>query len=93
MEASIEEVLRCIHADDPASANTVVEDWSPEDLADLIVHMPLTHARTFLDWLPKQKASRVLADMHWNYRAALSRTKSEGELTELLGGDASRSGT
>ncbi len=85
MEASIEEVLRCIHADDPASANTVVEDWSPEDLADLIVHMPLTHARTFLDWLPKQKASRVLADMHWNYRAALSRTKSEGELSELLG--------
>ena len=85
VEASIEEVLRCIHADDPASANKEVENWSPEDLADLIVHMPLTHARTFLDWLPKKKASRVLADMHWNYRAALSETKSEGQLTELLG--------
>lgn len=85
VEAAIEEVLQCIHADDPASANKAVEGWTPEDLADLIVHLPLSHARTFIDWLPKQKASRVLADMHWNYRAALSQTKSEGQLTELLG--------
>jgi ribonuclease Z len=64
VETAVEEVLRCVRADDPASANQAVDDWSPEDLADLIVHMPLNHARTFLDWLPKQKASRVLADMH-----------------------------
>jgi Mg/Co/Ni transporter MgtE len=67
-----------------ASANKAVDDWSPEDLADLIVHMPLDHARTFLDWLPKQKASRVLADMHRDNRAALSRRESEGHLSELL---------
>ena len=85
VETAVEEVLRCVRADDPASANQAVDDWSPEDLADLIVHMPLNHARTFLDWLPKQKASRVLADMHRDNRAALSRTESEGHLSELLG--------
>ncbi|MDH3587616.1 MAG: CBS domain-containing protein, partial [Gammaproteobacteria bacterium] len=73
-----------MRADDPASANKAVDDWSPEDLADLIVHMPLDHARTFLDWLPKQKASRVLADMHRDNRASLSRKESEGHLSELL---------
>jgi magnesium transporter len=85
VEASIEEVLKCIRADDPAGANKAVDGWSAEDLADLMVHMPLHYARTFLEWLPKQKASRVLADMHWNYRAALSRTESASHLTELLG--------
>lgn len=85
VEASIEEVLKCIRADDPAGANNAVDGWSAEDLADLMVHMPLHYARTFLEWLPKQKASRVLADMHWNYRAALSRTESASHLTELLG--------
>jgi len=84
VETAVEEVLRCVRADDPASANKAVDDWSPEDLADLIVHMPLDHARTFLDWLPKQKASRVLADMHRDNRAALSRRESEGHLSELL---------
>ncbi|UCC13418.1 MAG: magnesium transporter [Gammaproteobacteria bacterium] len=85
VEASIEEVLKCIRADDPAGANNAVDGWSAEDLADLMVHMPLHYARTFLEWLPKQKASRVLADMHWNYRAALSRTESASHLTQWLG--------
>ena len=84
VETAVEEVLRCVRADDPANANKAVDDWSAEDLADLIVHMPLDYARTFLDWLPKQKASRVLADMHRDNRAALSRTESEGHLRELL---------
>ena len=83
-EAAIEQVLQSIDVDDPASANKAVENWSPEDLADLIIHMPLHLARTFLDWLPRKKASRVLADMHWNNRATLSRSESERQLGELF---------
>ncbi|MEJ2159585.1 MAG: magnesium transporter [Chromatiales bacterium] len=84
VETAVEEVLRCIRADDPASANKAIHDWSAEDLADVIIHMPIAHARTLLDWLPKKKAAGVLTNMHLDNRVELTRGESQEQLVVLL---------
>ncbi len=58
--------------------------WTPEDVMELIVQLPLKKARKLFDWLPAGPSERVLAELRPEFRAVIMADETIERLREIL---------
>jgi len=63
-----------------------VGNWTPENIVDLLVSLPLKAARRLFDMLPSRISSRVLAELRPQYQAVITQEKTIGRLRDLIQG-------
>ncbi len=61
-----------------------VGQWTPENVVDLLVHLPMKAARKLLDMLPNATSSRVLSELRPQYRATITAEKTIERLRDLI---------
>lgn len=83
-EAVIETLRQLIRDKDKKTVRQVLGRWSPEDIMDLLVSLPLKAARKLLDILPDQTSARVLSELRPQFRAAITRDETVERLRDLM---------
>ncbi len=58
--------------------------WSPEDVMELLVHLPLKPARKLFGWLPAGPSERVLAELNPEFRAVIMEETTVERLRQIL---------
>lgn len=83
-EAVIEALRQLIRDKNKKTVRQVLELWSPEDIMELLVSLPLKAARKLLDILPDQTSARVLSELRPQFRAAITRDETVDRLRDLM---------
>ncbi len=78
------EIKRLIKTNDRASLRETLEDWSPEAIFELLIHLPLKSASLMFSWLEIGKSAVVIAEIKPEYRALLTRYSNLDRLREIL---------
>ena len=81
---TIEAIKGLVKARDRAGLNAQLKSWLPEDVMDLMVHLPLKHARRVFAWLPADPSDKVLAELRPEYRAVIMEEASIERLGEIM---------
>ncbi|ODR98958.1 hypothetical protein AUC68_07300 [Methyloceanibacter methanicus] len=83
-DAAILALRQLIREKDKKTVRNILARWSPEDIMELLVRLPLKAARKLLDILPDQTSSRVLSELRPQFRAAITRDETVGRLRDLI---------
>lgn len=83
-QRTIDAVKRLIKAKDRATLTAQLAAWPPENIMDLLVHLPIKHARKVFDWLPAGPSHKVLAELRPEFRAMLMQDATVERLAALL---------
>ena len=63
-----------------------VEDWRPAEVVDLMIHLPLNRARQLYEWLPLNRAMKMLAEISPELRALLLEDSGVNRIRQILAG-------
>ena len=85
---TVDAVKRLIKANNHAKLIAQLAAWTPEDLMDLLVHLPVRYARRLFDWLPAGPSHKVLAELRPEFRTVLMRDATVNRLAQILDGMA-----
>lgn len=82
--ATIKAISTRIKAGERAEVIALLAAWNPEDVIELLVHLPLKRARKLFDWLPAGPSEKVLAELRPEFRAIIIEEETIERLRELL---------
>lgn len=85
---TIDAIKRLIKTRDRAALTAQLAAWTPEDIMELLVQLPVRHARRLFDWLPAGPSHTVLAELRPEFRAVLMRDATVDRLAQILDGMA-----
>ena len=81
---TIKAVKRMIKAQERPALVAQLTAWSPEDVMDLLVQLPLKRARKLFDWLPAGPSDKVLAELRPEFRAVITEDATVDRLRRIL---------
>lgn len=82
----VRRISASIKADNQAATLSLLRDWPPVDIMDLLVQLPLKRARRLYHWLPKGPAVRVLVEISPGLRAVLMEESGVKRVAEIVEG-------
>ena len=81
---TIRAVKHMIKAQQRAALIAQLTAWSPEDVMDLLVQIPLKRARKLFQWLPAGPSGKVLAELRPEFRAVITEDATVDRLRQIL---------
>lgn len=85
---TIDSAKHLIRANNRSALTAQLAIWNPEDIMDLMVYLPVRHARRLFDWLPSGPSHKALAELRPEFRAFLMRDATVDRLAQILDGIA-----
>lgn len=81
--AGIEELVR---DEAPERVLAIIGAWSPGDVMELMIHLPIRLARRLHGWLPSETAAEVLSEVSQDLRANLVQDTDIARIAEIIEG-------
>lgn len=83
-DTALQNIVLHVKNDDPAAAIGIVQDWDAHEIIEMIVHLPVGQARTFLAWLPRSRAAEIIEGMHPAFKASVLRVDPDSYFSDTL---------
>lgn len=82
--ATIEAVKTLVKSKERKSLKAQLKSWTPEDVVDLLVHLPLKHARRLFSLMEIGPSTKVLSELKPEFRAVITEDATIERLREIL---------
>ena len=80
----VDDISNLVAAESQAMVMNMVADLYPVDIASLLHHLSLDHARQLFGWLPAETASDVVPELDDDFRAAVLEVYPTQHISEIL---------